>query len=98
MTADTLALFSGSVLSLLFSYVPGLNDWFEKLEVVHKRLVMLGLLVITSVVVVVLACAGLGADLGLEITCDRAGVVGVLRALILAVMANQSTYKITPRV
>ncbi len=58
---------------------------------------MLALLVVVSVGVVALACAGLGSDLGIAITCDRAGAIGVLRALVLAIMANQSTYKITPK-
>jgi len=97
MTADTLALFAGAFLSLLFSYVPGLNTWFDALEIVHKRLVMLALLIIVAVAIVALACAGLGADLGLAITCDKAGLIGMLRALVLAIMANQSTYKLTPK-
>ncbi len=42
-------------------------------------------------------CAGFGVDLGLSVTCDRAGVVAVVWAFILAMAANQSTYQISPK-
>jgi hypothetical protein len=97
MTADTLTLFCGAVLSLLFSYVPGLNAWFDALEAIYKRIVMLALLVVVSVLIYVAACLGYASDLGVTASCDRAGAVALLRVLVLAVVANQSVYKISPR-
>lgn len=96
MTADTLALFAGVILSLLFSYIPGLNTWFAALEPAVKRLLMLALVLVVALGIVGLACAGLGADLGISVTCDKAGLLGVLRAFVLAMIANQGTYQATP--
>jgi hypothetical protein len=53
-----------------------------------------GLLLI-SLAVIGIACAGFSADLSLQTTCDRAGVVTVGRSFFLALMANQSTYQLT---
>jgi hypothetical protein len=98
MSAEMLAAIAGSILSLLFSYVPGLNSWYQALEATYKRLVMFGLLVIVAGGSIGMACAGWGADFGLTLTCDRAGAAGVVQALLLAVMANQATFTITPQV
>lgn len=92
MTAETLALYSGVVVSLLFGYVPGLSTWFENLETIYKRLVMALALLVVAVGVVGLACAGYG---NVPVTCDQAGVEGVVRAFIAALIANQATYVIT---
>lgn len=97
MSAEFLALYAGSILSLLFSYVPGLSTWFDGLKSEVKRLVMLGLLLVVAVGVVALACAGYASDLGLSITCDRPGIAAVAQAFILALIANQATYQITPK-
>ena len=96
MDAQTLALLSGVVLSLLFSYIPGLNVWFAKLDSSVKRLIMLALLFLTGLSVVGIACAGFGASLGITVTCDQAGFVGVLKAFVLAMIANQAAYAVTP--
>jgi len=95
MTAETLAMLAGAVLSLAFSYVPGLSAWFGNLEGTYKRLVMAGLLLLVAVGVAGLACAGFGPDFNLGITCDRAGLVGLFQAFMLALVANQATYSIT---
>lgn len=40
MTSDELAAVAGVVLSLAFSYVPGLSGWFDGLRGEYKRLIM----------------------------------------------------------
>jgi hypothetical protein len=97
MTATELSFVAGALLSLAFSYVPGLNSKFAALEPEKKRLVMLGLLALVSLVVFGLGCAGFAADLGLSVTCDRAGAVGLLKAFLGAVVANQAMYSLSPR-
>jgi len=97
MDAQTLALLSGVVLSLLFSYIPGLNTWFAALESSVKRLWMLALLLLVGLSVVGIACAGFGADLGIAVTCDKTGFLGVLKAFVAAMIANQATYAVTPQ-
>ena len=78
MTAVSLALIAGTVLSLLFSYVPGMNVWFAGLEGTIKRLIMLVILLLVSVAIYGLSCAGWALG-GFEVVCDQAGI----RALIL---------------
>jgi len=45
MTPQSISTAAAIVLSLLFSYVPGLSNWYGTQDPVHKRLIMLGLLV-----------------------------------------------------
>jgi hypothetical protein len=97
MTADTIAISAAVVLSLAFSYIPRLNPWFEKLEPTVKRLIMLCLLLVVSIAAFGLACAGWGDSLGLNVVCDEAGAWSLIRALVLAIIANQSIYNISPR-
>lgn len=97
MTSDLLATTSGAVLSLLFSYIPGLSGWYEKLDGTYKRLVMLAALVLTTGACFSLACSGWGAEYGLQVTCDRKSLAGLLQALLLAIMANQSIYSLKPQ-
>jgi len=92
MTAETLALYGGVVVSLLFGYVPGLSTWFSGLETIYKRLVMALVLLVVAIGVVGLACAGYG---NVGVTCDQAGLEGVVRAFIAALIANQATYTLT---
>jgi hypothetical protein len=103
MTAETIMLLAGAILSLGFSYVPGLSGWFERLGEAEedggtrKRLVMLALLVLATGGVYGLACSGWGADFGVAVRCDRPGLAGILTALVAAIVANQSVYKISPK-
>jgi hypothetical protein len=105
MTATILSTIAGAILSLLFSYVPGLAGWYDRVRAgrgdsdggTAKRLVMLALLVLVSAGSWGLACSGWGVDLGLELACDRSGLVELVQAFIFAIMANQSVYKISPK-
>lgn len=96
ITSEELSVVAGVVLSLGFSYIPGLKSKFDTLAPERKRLVMLGLLVLVSGAVYGLSCAGFAADLGIGVTCDQAGAIGLIRAFVVATIANQSTYMITP--
>jgi hypothetical protein len=97
MTAEFLAGIVGIGLSLIFSYVPGLNAKFAALDATYKRLIMLGLLVLTAGVVYGLACIGWAANLGINLTCDQAGLQELLKALFAAAIANQTAYSLTPQ-
>jgi len=88
---------AGVILSLVFSYVPGAADWYGRLEGTQKRLVMLILLAVAAGGMFGLACAGLGGDVGLTVTCDRAGAMQMVMAFILAMTTNQATYLISPK-
>jgi hypothetical protein len=97
MSANTLSLIAGTLLSLGFSYIPGLRELFDNVEPTEKRLVMLGLLLVTAVAVQIMACLGWGELWGLGLTCDRAGIAGLIEQLVIAIIANQSVYAISPR-
>jgi hypothetical protein len=97
MSAEFLAMVAGVVLSLAFSYIPGLSARFDTLSGEGKRLAMLALLFAVAAGSIGLACAGFAADLGLSLTCDRAGIVGTLQAFFLAAMANQAAYALSPK-
>ena len=94
MSAEQLAALAGLILSLLFSYVPGLSDWYEPLEQTKKRLIMLGLLVVVAAGVYGLSCGPTNLQF---VTCDKAGVMALISAFITAMVANQATYELSPR-
>lgn len=93
MSANDLSLFAGVLLSLAFSYVPGLKDWYEAREATEKRLVMLGALCAVVLAAALLSCGNVIA----VIVCGQAGFLELARALVLAMIANQATYLITPK-
>jgi hypothetical protein len=103
LNEETLAMAAGALLSLAFSYIPGLGERYAALTPVAKRLVMLGLLVLVACGAFGLTCLEWGVYFGLggagsSLACDAPGAAGLLRVLILAVLANQAAYLISPNV
>jgi hypothetical protein len=97
LSAEEICMAAGVLLSVGFSYIPGLNESFTRLSPTHKRLVMLALLALVTGSVFALSC--MDAPVVLEgVACDRAGAWGLIRALVLAAIANQSAYALSPRV
>lgn len=97
MSSEQLSAIAGAILSLIFSYVPGIYKKYQPLSEELKRLIMLALLVATCASVYALACTSWSAYLGITVTCDQPGLVQLIWSLVLAVMANQSTYRLSPR-
>jgi hypothetical protein len=95
MTPENLTAIAGILLSLVFSYVPGLKDWYAQLTTEIKRVVMLVLLVVVTGGVLAIACAGYAPDLSIAVACDRAGIVLLIKAFVAALIANQAAYLIT---
>jgi hypothetical protein len=97
MSPEELSAAAGVILSLSFSYIPGLHERYACLSPTQKRLVMLGLLAAAALGAVGLSCYGgsLGAPQPIE--CSQAGVWGVLKALLAAVIANQSAFAVSPK-
>lgn len=92
MTAENLAVYAGVLLSLLFSYVPGLKAKYDALSSDAKRLVMLGALLVIAIGVYTLACAGYYPD----ISCDQPGLVELVKIFVAALIANQAAFLISP--
>ena len=94
LTPEFLAAVAGVVLSLGFSYVPGLRTSFAGLMPEIKRLVMLALLFVVTIVLTLLTCNGV---IETGIACDQNGIVRIVWTFILAMIANQTTYQISPQ-
>lgn len=93
ITADTLSGVVGLALSLGFSYIPGLKDWYNALTGIQKRGVMAVLLIVAGGAIFGLSCGGV-LDV---VQCDEAGAFGLLRVLLAALVANQAAYLLTPK-
>ena len=93
MTAELLSSIAGIVLSLLFSYVPQVKNWYDPQPPTTKRLVMLALLLAVAGGSYAGSCAGCWSG----VTCDQAGALGLVRVFVAALIANQSTYLISPK-
>jgi len=96
VSAEDICMAAGVLLSLGFSYVPGLHERFALLAPTHKRLMMLVLLALVSAGIFALSCLDGLAGLP-QVGCDQSGAWGLLRALVLAAIANQSAYALSPR-
>jgi hypothetical protein len=97
MTGSTLAALAASLLSLLFSYVPGFKTWYAPKDPYLKRLIMLALVIAAAMGAFSFACAGLADDFCVKVSCDAFGAWGLVRAVIAAVAANQAVFLISPR-
>ena len=93
MDSDTISVAAGVLISLGASFIPGLKDRFQALEPTQQRLVMLLLMCIVGVGVFAVSCAGLVS----VVSCTRDGAVLIVRAFVLAAVANQTTYSIVPQ-
>lgn len=90
MESFSIGAVAGTILSLLFKYVPKLNTWYDAQEPQKKELVMLGLLVGVVGGAYALSCYG-----PLTIyACTGAGAWDAVFALVGAIVGNQGTYSI----
>lgn len=89
ITPESLAALAGIILSLAFSYIPGVSTWYDALTPTPKRGVMLGFLLLAAVGVLAYQCRGDGASYS-------ASVETVLTAFVMAAIANQTTAALTP--
>ncbi len=96
MNAEELSAVAGVMLSVGCSYLPGINEKFNQLDPTHKRLVMLGLLALTTLGVFGFSCLDTG--LAPVVQCSQAGGWGLARAFGLAVVANQAAFQVSPKV
>lgn len=97
MSASDLSMLAGAILSLMFSYLPGLNAKYDALRSEQKRLIMLGLVVLVAIGAYALACAGYDERLGYSVECSDAGLFELVKAVIAAVVANQGVYNLTKK-
>lgn len=95
MEAEDLSAIVGVLLSLGFSYLPGVKKHFGDLDPTTKRQVMLGLLLICALGILGLSCIRPGDFTpGL---CSQEGGWKLLKIFIAAAIANQATFELTPK-
>lgn len=92
MSSEQLAAVAGVVLSLLFSYVPGLREKFAALEPTKKSLAMAAMLLIVAGGALGLSCA----QIINVIECSQGGAVQLVNVYIAALVANQAVFLISP--
>jgi hypothetical protein len=92
ITAESLALFAGTLLTIAFLYIPGLREKYAALAEVYKQLIMLGCLVLAVGLIILVSCLNWWA----VIICDKPSIIALIKLLVMAVIANQSFYKILP--
>ena len=99
MTVEGLSVGAAVILSLAFSYVPGLNVKFAALRAEYKQLIMLGLLAAFSGCALGLACLDPeGAKvLGLTVICVKSDIYKFVSVLVQAIIANQGVFMISPQ-
>jgi hypothetical protein len=99
MTDAQLSLFAGALLSLAFSYVPRLKDWFDTKDATTKRLIMAAALLVIAAGVFAASCGDLlgGLPITVTVACDKNGAVGLATNFVLALIANQATFAISPQ-
>lgn len=93
MNADLLSMVAGSAISLVFSYIPGVSDWYAGLDGTRKRLVMLGALLLVAISIFLFSCAGIYE----HVACDQTGAVQIIEAFFSAAIANQATFLLSPK-
>lgn len=91
MTSETLGSIVGVLLSLGFSYIPGLQTYFDGLSREAKQATMGVVLVVAAVGVFALSCFNV-LD---SVSCTKDGAFGLVKVLIAALVANQGTYLLT---
>jgi hypothetical protein len=102
LTPAALSAIAGALLSLVFSIARALSKrvdaWAGGLADNQKKLLMIAALTLAVVGIYALRCLGWFLPwLPEEITCSQAGIELLVVCWLLAVMANQSVYKLTPK-
>jgi hypothetical protein len=93
LSPELLASVAGILLSLAFSYIPGLRVKWAAVEPDKQRLIMLGLVVLVAGAIFGLGCANWVV---VNLACDQSGIQKLVGIIILALIANQSVYAISP--
>jgi len=88
---------TGVLISLLFTFLPGLKTWYEN-QHGYKALIMVGLMLLVSIVYFLLGCWPLiAARLSIIVACTANGAIDMGLAFVVAILSNQSTYVLTKR-
>lgn len=96
MTADVLMLIVGVVLSLVFSYVPFIANWYYAFDDNKKKLIMLGFIALVSGGLFGISCAGWAPKLGIAVfACTQEGAWEFVKIFGTIAIANQAAAKLS---
>lgn len=90
LTPELLSSIAAVSASLAFAYVPGLKGVYASLTAEWKAASMGLVLIAIAGAAFAIGCGGFLPEL--QVTCDRGGAVGLISALIAALVANQGTF------
>lgn len=93
VSPEILITATGIILSLLFSYIPGLRVWYGGKAEEFKKLFMLSLMVAVAGVMFGLGCWGIW---NLNLPCDKNGLFTLVWYLGIAISTNQAAYLLSP--
>lgn len=88
VTYSVIVGIAGTLLSLGFNLIPGLNVAFAKLDPTYKRLINVGLCALATLILMGITCFRLVPT---NLTCDQQGWVYAVYYFGVAVLANQGT-------
>lgn len=97
LNPEALSATAGLVLSLVMTYVPGLNVKFALLSSTAKRLIMLVCLAITAVGSAAWICTQPAAGMTFGMCMSGFDWRSVITAFVMALMANQAADRIMPK-
>ena len=91
---ETLSMLAGALLSIAVGIIPGLKQWFEKLDATKKRLVMAGAITVVALAIFGLACVKWLESLlpGTGLVCDEASAQILVKAWLFTLVGNQGIY------
>lgn len=94
LTQELIGSLASIGISLICSYMPGVAPKFIALSEDWKRLIMLGLMALVTVVIMAAGCNGIlgGVD------CSQNGIVHAVLIFLSAAITNQTTNSLSPRV
>lgn len=93
MTSEQLGAVAGVILSLLFSYVPGLREKFAALDSTKKSLAMAVMLLAVAGGAVALSCG----QIVNVVECSKSGIIQMVSVYVAALVANQATFVLSPQ-
>ena len=95
VNSEVLVVLAAAVLSMVFTYMPGLRTQFAALTSEQKQAIQLILIVVLAGFMFLVTCVGLFSVPG--VICSKDGVMSLLVYVFLAAGGNQLTYKLSPQ-
>jgi len=98
MTPETLGITTGSILSLLFNYIPGLKDWFDSFSAKAQKLAMAVMTLVAAIGITVWSCSDPNnAKSGIGVCLSGVDWRSILITWFLTLGPNQVIDRVSPK-